>query len=156
MEKIILTEEGKIELEKRLHEINNVLLPKVVERIKVAKEQGDLSENAEYSAARDEQARLAGLAQEIEAKLKYGEVVKIVNADVIQVGSKVTYKDLEENCEYTFAIVGTAEADITQGKISNESPIGKALYGHKVGDVVTVIKPKGGKYEIEIISVEVK
>ncbi len=155
MEKIILTEEGKLELEKRLYELNNILLPKVVERIKAAKEQGDLSENAEYSAARDEQARLAGEAQEIEYKLKYGEVVKVVNADVIQVGSKVTYLDLEENCEYTFAIVGTAEANISQGKISNESPIGKALYGHKAGDVVTVIKPRGGKYDIEIKSVEV-
>ena len=102
-----------------------------------------------------EQARLAGEAQEIEYKLKYGEVVKVVNADVIQVGSKVTYLDLEENCEYTFAIVGTAEANISQGKISNESPIGKALYGHKAGDVVTVIKPRGGKYDIEIKSVEV-
>lgn len=155
MEKIILTEEGKLELEKRLHELNNVLLPQVVERIKIAKEQGDLSENAEYSAARDEQARLAGEAQEIEYKLKYGEVVKVVNAEIIQVGSKVTYKDLEENQEYTFAIVGTAEANLNQGKISNESPIGKALYGKKAGDVVTVLKPRGGKYSIEILNVSV-
>ena len=138
--KIILTEEGKLELEKRRYELNNVLIPQVVERIKAAKEQGDLSENAEYTSARDEQARLNGELQDIE---------------YIQVGSKVVYKDLEENVEYTFAIVGTAEADILNGKISNESPIGKALYGHKVGEVVTVLKPKGGSYKIEILSVEI-
>ena len=154
--KILLTEEGKIELEKRRTELNNVLIPQVVERIKAAKEQGDLSENAEYTAARDEQARLNGELEEVNYKLKYGVVATVTDADVIQVGSKVTYKDLEENAEYTFAIVGTAEADILNGKISNESPIGKALYGHKTGEVVTVLKPKGGSYNIEILSVDVK
>ena len=153
--KIILTEEGKIELEKRRYELNNILIPQVVERIKAAKEQGDLSENAEYTSARDEQARLNGELQDIEYKLKHGVIATVVNADIIQVGSKVVYKDLEVNEEYTFAIVGTAEADILNGKISNESPIGKALYGHKAGEVVTVMKPKGGSYKIEILSVEI-
>ena len=152
--KIVLTLEGKLAYERRRDELNNILLPQIVERIKVAKEQGDLSENAEYTAARDEQARLNGELLEIESILKYAEIITVVNSDVIQVGSKVSYKDLETNEVYSFSIVGTAEADLENGKISNEAPIGKALYGHKVGEVVTVIKPKGGKYEIEIISVE--
>ena len=152
--KIVLTLEGKLAYERRRDELNNILLPQIVERIKAAKEQGDLSENAEYTAARDEQARLNGELLEIESILKYAEIITVVNSDVIQVGSKVAYKDLETNEVYSFSIVGTAEADFENGKISNEAPIGKALYGHKVGEVVTVIKPKGGKYEIEIISVE--
>lgn len=152
--KIVLTLEGKLAYERRRDELNNILLPQIVERIKAAKEQGDLSENAEYTAARDEQARLNGELLEIESILKYAEIITVVNSDVIQVGSKVSYKDLETNEVYSFSIVGTAEADLENGKISNEAPIGKALYGHKVGEVVTVIKPKGGKYEIEIISVE--
>ena len=152
--KIVLTAEGKLAYERRRDELNNILLPQIVERIKAAKEQGDLSENAEYTAARDEQASLNGELLEIESILKYAEIITVVNSDVIQVGSKVSYKDLETNEVYSFSIVGTAEADLENGKISNEAPIGKALYGHKVGEVVTVIKPKGGKYEIEIISVE--
>jgi transcription elongation factor GreA len=152
--KIILTEEGKLNLEKRRYELNNVLIPQVVERIKAAKEQGDLSENAEYTAARDEQARLNGELQDIEYKLKYGEVQTFVDNGTVQVGSVVTYKDLEINEEFTFSVVGTAEADIMSNKISNESPIGKALYGRKQGDVVTVLKPKGGSYNIEILTVE--
>ncbi len=152
--KIVLTAEGKLAYERRRDELNNILLPQIVERIKAAKEQGDLSENAEYTAARDEQARLNGELLEIESILKYAEIVTVVSSDVIQVGSKVSYKDLETNEVYSFSIVGTAEADLENGKISNEAPIGKALYGHKVGEVVTVIKPKGGKYDIEIISVE--
>ena len=152
--KIVITLEGKLAYERRRDELNNILLPQIVERIKAAKEQGDLSENAEYTAARDEQARLNGELLEIESILKYAEIITVVNSDVIQVGSKVSYKDLETNEVYSFSIVGTAEADLENGKISNEAPIGKALYGHKVGEVVTVIKPKGGKYEIEIISVE--
>lgn len=152
--KIVLTLEGKLAYERRRDELNNILLPQIVERIKAAKEQGDLSENAEYTAARDEQARLNGELLEIESILKYAEIITVVNSDVIQVGSKVSYKDLETNEVYSFSIVGTAEADLENGKISNEAPIGKALYGHKVGEVVTVVKPKGGKYEIEIISVE--
>ncbi len=156
MEKeIILTEEGKLQLEKRRYELDNVLIPQVVERIKAAKEQGDLSENAEYDAARAEQGKLNSELEEINYKLKHGKIATIIDADVIQVGSKVVYKDLEENETYTFAIVGTAEADILSGKLSNESPIGKALCGHKAGETVTVYMPKGGSYQIEIQTVEV-
>lgn len=151
MEKIILTEEGKKELEKRLKELRNELIPAVVQRIKTAREQGDLSENAEYHSARDEQGKLEGEALEIETKLKHGEVVKVVDTGLVQVGTKVQYLDIEENEEYTFQIVGTAEADFNKNKISIESPVGQALNGKKPGDVVTVKTPKGGDYQIKII-----
>ena len=143
MEKIILTVEGKKELEQRLKVLKNELIPQVVQRIKVAREQGDLSENAEYTAARDEQAKLEGEKQDIEAKLKYGVVIKSSKKDFVEVGSKLKYLDIEENEEYEFTIVGTAEADLTKNKISNESPVGNALLGRKAGDVVSVKVPAG-------------
>ena len=155
MEKIILTEEGFKELQERLKVLKNELIPAVVQRIKVAREQGDLSENAEYHAARDEKAKLDGEAEDIEAKLKYGEVVVNDRKDIIQVGSKVKYLDLDENAEYVFTIVGTAEADLTNNKISNESPIGAALINRKVGEFCTVTTQKGYKYQIKILEISV-
>ena len=149
MEKIILTEEGFKELQERLKVLKNELIPAVVQRIKVAREQGDLSENA----ARDEKAKLDGEAEDIEAKLKYGEVVVNDRKDIIQVGSKVKYLDLDENAEYVFTIVGTAEADLTNNKISNESPIGAALINRKVGEFCTVTTQKGYKYQIKILEI---
>ena len=153
MEKIILTEEGFKELQERLKVLKNELIPAVVQRIKVAREQGDLSENAEQHAARDEKAKLDGEAEDIEAKLKYGEVVVNDRKDIIQVGSKVKYLDLDENAEYVFTIVGTAEADLTNNKISNESPIGAALINRKVGEFCTVTTQKGYKYQIKILEI---
>ena len=153
MEKIILTEEGFKELQERLKVLKNELIPAVVQRIKVAREQGDLSENAEYHAARDEKAKLDGEAEDIEVKLKYGEVVVNDRKDIVQVGTKVKYLDLDENEEYAFTIVGTAEADLTNNKISNESPIGAALINHKVGEFCTVTTQKGYKYQIKILEI---
>ncbi|MBE5744117.1 MAG: transcription elongation factor GreA [Clostridiales bacterium] len=154
MEKIILTAEGKKELEQRLNVLKNELIPQVVQRIKVAREQGDLSENAEYTAARDEQAKLEGEKQDIENKLKFGEVIASGSkGDIVDVGSKLKYLDMEEKEEYTFTIVGTAEADLTKGKISNESPLGQALVGKKVGDVCVVNAPKGGSYKVKILEI---
>ncbi len=154
MEKVILTEQGKKELEERLKELKNELIPAVVQRIKFAREQGDLSENAEYHAAKDEQAKLNGEMQDIEAKLKYGEVFVATNKDIVQVGSKLTYIDVEEDEEYTFTVVGTAEADLSKGKISIESPIGSAVDGKKIGDVCTVKTAKCGEYKIKILNIE--
>ncbi|MBO7214602.1 MAG: transcription elongation factor GreA [Clostridia bacterium] len=154
MEKIILTAEGKKELENRLNVLKNELIPQVVQRIKVAREQGDLSENAEYTSARDEQAKLEGEKQDIENKLKFGEVIASGDKkDYVEVGTKLRYLDMEENEEYEYTIVGTAEADLAKGKISNESPLGKVLMGKKAGDVCTVIAPKGGSYQVKIIEI---
>lgn len=153
MEKIILTEEGKKELEARLKELKNELIPAVVQRIKVAREQGDLSENAEYHSARDEHAKLEGEAQEIENKLKYGEVVTAKNKGVVDVGTKLKYLDIEEDEEYVFMVVGTAEADLSKNKISIESPIGQAIVGKKAGETVLVKAPKGVGYRIKILEI---
>ncbi len=154
MEKIILTIEGKKELEQRLNVLKNELIPQVVQRIKVAREQGDLSENAEYTAARDEQAKLEGEKQDIENKLKFGEVIEHASKkDVVDVGAKLKYLDMEEKEEYTFTIVGTAEADLSKGKISNESPLGQALMGKKAGDVCVVNTPKGGNYKVKVLEI---
>ncbi len=154
MEKIILTAEGKKELEQRLNVLKNELIPQVVQRIKVAREQGDLSENAEYTSAREEQGKLEGEKHDIETKLKYGEVITATNKKgVVEVGSKLKYLDVEENEEYVFTIVGTAEADLSKGKISNESPLGQALMGKKAGDVCSVKTPKGMTYDVKIIEI---
>lgn len=154
MEKIILTAEGKKELEQRLNVLKNELIPQVVQRIKVAREQGDLSENAEYTSAREEQGKLEGEKHDIETKLKYGEVISATSKkDVIEVGTKLKYLDVDENEEYIFTIVGTAEADLTKGKISNESPLGQALMGKKAGDVCVVKTPKGASYEIKVLEI---
>ncbi len=154
MEKIILTAEGKKELEQRLNVLKNELIPQVVQRIKIAREQGDLSENAEYTSARDEQAKLEGEKQDIENKLKFGEVIASgTKKDIVDVGTKLKYLDMEEKEEYVFTIVGTAEADLTKGKISNESPLGQALMGKKVGDVCIVNAPKGGSYKVKVLEI---
>ncbi len=153
MEQIILTEVGKKELEQRLKELRNELIPAVVQRIKVAREQGDLSENAEYHSARDEQGKLEGEALEIENKLKHGVVVVSKANGAVQIGSEVKYLDVDLEEEYTFTIVGTAEADYTKKRISIESPVGQAILGKKVGDVVNVKAPKGGEYQIKIIEI---
>ena len=153
MEKIKLTVEGKKELEERLKELKNELIPAVVQRIKTAREQGDLSENAEYHSAKDEQGKLEGEALEIENKLKNCEVIQNSHLGIVQLGTKLKYLDVDENEEYEFTIVGTAEADFNKKKISIESPVGYALNGKKAGDVVTVKAPKGGDYQIKILEI---
>ena len=144
-EKVILTKEGLEELEKRLEYLKLVKRPEITERIKVAREFGDLSENAEYDAARNEQAMIEGEILEIEEKLKYAEVISDKNfkKDTVSLGSKVDVYDETYKQDLTFEIVGTTEADVDVGRISNESPIGNALLGRKVGDVVKTEVPEG-------------
>ena len=154
MKEIILTAQGKKELEQRLNELKNELIPQIVERIKIAKEQGDLSENAEYHAAREEQGHLEREKADIEEKLKFGKVVTATKGDAVGIGATVTYIDLEEGEEYTFEIVGTTEANLAKGKISNVSPVGQAMLGKKVGDTCVVVAPKGGNYEIKITALK--
>ena len=154
IEKVILTEEGKLELEKRLEYLKLVKRPEITERIKAAREFGDLSENAEYDAAKNEQALIEGEIVEIEAKLKVAEIIKTSGAnDVVSVGKMVKILDIDFNEESVYEIVGTTEADISKNKISNESPLGKALIGGKVGDIVTVKAPNGD-YTVKIVSID--
>lgn len=154
-EKVILTEEGYQELLKRLDELKFVKRPEITERIKIARDFGDLSENAEYDAAKNEQARIEGEIVEIEAKLKAAEIIKhSSDKNVIAVGMKVKILDLELSEEETYEIVGTTEANISEGRISNECPLGRALVGSKVGATVTVATPaKADEYKVKILEI---
>ncbi len=153
-DKVILTEEGYKQLEKRLEELKFVKRPEITERIKVARDFGDLSENAEYDAAKNEQARIEGEIVEIEAKLKIAEIIKTDgDHEVVGVGIKVRILDVDINEEAVYEIVGTTEADISVGRISNESPLGKALVGAKVGQTVSVKAPKCS-YDVKVLKIE--
>ncbi|MCI5903417.1 MAG: transcription elongation factor GreA [Blautia sp.] len=143
--KNLLTYAGLRKLEDELHDLKVVKRKEVAEKIKEAREQGDLSENAEYDAAKDEQRDIEARIEEIEKILKNAEVVveDEVDLDKISVGCKVRVYDMEFEEEMELKIVGSTEANSLQGKISNESPVGKALIGAKTGDVVDVELPTG-------------
>ena len=138
--KNILTYEGLKKLEDELQDLKVVKRKEVADKIKEAREQGDLSENAEYDAAKDEQRDIEARIEEIEKILKNAEVVveEDVELDKISIGCSVRIYDLEFEEELEYKIVGSTEANSLKGKISNESPVGKALLGKKVGDTVTV------------------
>lgn len=143
--KNILTYAGLKKLEDELHDLKVYKRKEVAGKIKEAREQGDLSENAEYDAAKDEQRDIEARIEEIEKILKNAEVVVEDEVDLatISVGCKVKVYDVEFEEEIEFKIVGSTEANSLQGKISNESPVGQALMGKKVGDVVDVETPAG-------------
>ncbi len=143
-DEVILTKEGKEELEKRLEYLKLTARAEITERIKTAREFGDLSENAEYDAAKNEQAMIEGEIQEIENKLKHAVIIKDgAKKGVVSLGSKVDIVDNDTNEIMTYEIVGTTEADVEMGRISNESPIGNALLGRKAGETLTVNVPIG-------------
>ena len=149
--KNILTYEGLKKYEEELEELKVVKRKEVAEKIKEARAQGDLSENAEYDAAKDEQRDIEARIEELEKILKNVEVVDEDEVDLakISIGCKVRIRDLEDNSEMTYKIVGSTEANSLKGKISNESPVGKALIGLEVGDTATVEVPVGElKYEV--------
>jgi transcription elongation factor GreA len=154
--KVMLTEDGYNKLVEKLNYLKSVRRIEVAERLKAAIALGDLSENSEYDDAKNEQAFLEGEIQDLEAKIRNSDIIKAGSGDVVQMGSKVTVVDLEfaEDGPETFMLVGSTEADPDEGKISNESPLGQALLGQKVGAVVDVHAPAGIiKYEIkEILS----
>ena len=139
---ILLTSDGFLELEEELNELKNVRRPKVIEAIKDARSQGDLSENADYDAARNEQAEVEGRIKELEFML----------ANIVDVGSTVTIKYVDDDEEEVYHIVGRMEADPFENKISNESPIGKAIINKSEGDTVEISSPTGS-YQIKIVSV---
>ena len=153
--KNIMTYAGLKKLEDELHDLKVVRRQEVAEKIREAREQGDLSENAEYDAAKDEQREIEARIEEIEKILKNADVVveEDVDVDVINIGCKVKVYDKEYDEELDFRIVGSTEASSLQGKISNESPVGKALLHHKVGDVVSVETP-AGVMEYKILEIQ--
>ena len=143
--KNILTYEGLKKLEDELQDLKVVKRREIAQKIKEAREQGDLSENAEYDAAKDEQRDIEARIEEIEAILKNAEVVveEEVDLDKINIGCKVKILDIEFNEELEYKIVRSTEANSLKGKISNESPLGHALLGASVGDEVVVEAPAG-------------
>ena len=152
--KNLLTYEGLQKLETELHDLKVVKRKEVAQKIKEAREQGDLSENAEYDAAKDEQRDIEARIEEIEKILKNAEVVveDEVDLDKISVGCRVKIYDFEFEEEVEYSIVGSAEADPMNGKISNESPVGLGLIGHKLGEIVTIETPSGElKFRIDEI-----
>ena len=153
--KNILTYAGLTKLEEELQDLKVNKRSEVAQKIKEAREQGDLSENAEYDAAKDEQRDIEARIEEIEKIHKNAEVVDEDDVDTktINVGCKVRVLDKEYDEELEFKIVGSTEASSLNGMISNESPIAKALFDHKVGDIVTVESPNGS-YEIEIVEIK--
>ncbi len=152
---LVLTKKGFEELEKELEYLKNVRRKEVAEHIKEAKSFGDLSENAEYDEARNEQSLLEGQIQTIENQLKIAKVVDDEELDLskVSIGTKIRLLDVEFNEEETFQLFGTVEADASKGIISNESPIGKAVIGASVGDVVNVEAPVG-TIQYKVLSIE--
>ena len=150
-----MTAEGKKKLEEELEDLKKVKRPEVINRIKIARSFGDLSENSEYTSAKDEQSVVESRISQIIEMLQYAKVIDAdeVAHDEVSIGKKVTVQeDGEEPDVYT--IVGAAESDPDSGKISNDSPIAKALLGKHTGDVVTVETPVGS-YDLTVKSVEV-
>ena len=143
--KHILTYEGLKKYEDELQDLKIHRRQEIAQKIKEAREQGDLSENAEYDAAKDEQRDIEARIEELEKILKNAEVVveDEVDLDKINIGCIVKILDVEYSEELDYKIVGSTEANSLKGKISNESPVGKALIGHKVGDTVEVETPAG-------------
>ncbi len=157
MHKIPMTPEGKKKLEERLRHLKAVERPKNIRAIEEARGHGDLSENAEYHAAKEEQAHLAREMREIEDKLARAQIIdpSKMNHTKITFGATVRLVDLEEGEEKTYQIVGPDESDVKLGKISVASPIAKALIGKEVGEIVTVHTPNGQK-ELEVAGIEFK
>ena len=152
--KNILTYQGLKKLEDELQELKVVRRKEVAAKIKEAREQGDLSENAEYDAAKDEQRDIEARIEDIEKILKNAEVVveEEVDLDKISIGCNVKILDIEFDEELEYKIVGSTEANSLKGKISNESPVGKALLGKQVGDIVKV-ETAGGEFEYKVLSI---
>ncbi len=153
--KNILTYEGLRQLEEELQDLKVNRRKAVAGKIKEAREQGDLSENAEYDAAKDEQRDIEARIEEIERILKNAEVVveDEVDVDVINIGCKVKILDLEYNEEMEYKLVGSTEANSLKGKISNESPVGQALLGARIGDIVNV-ETHSGIIQYKILEIQ--
>ena len=152
--KNILTYEGLKKLEDELENLKVVRRKEVSQKIKEAREQGDLSENAEYDAAKDEQRDIEARIEELEKILKNAEVVVEEEADLdkVSIGCSVKILDCEFEEELEYKIVGSTEANSLKGKISNESPVGKALLGKQVGDTVIVETP-AGEFSYKVLSI---
>jgi transcription elongation factor GreA len=152
-EAIFLTLGGRRKLEEELEYLCTVRRAEIAERIRSAKEEGDIMENAAYDYAKEEQAFVEGRIQDLETTLSKAILIEGGSTDEVGLGARVTLMERGEDTPETYQIVGSVEADPTRGRISNESPIGKALLGHGVGDEVAVSTP-GGILHFQIVSIE--
>jgi transcription elongation factor GreA len=155
IDEVLLTQEGYQKLEEELKYLVNVKRREIAKRIKIAREFGDISENSEYDDAKNEQAFIEGRIKEIENMLRNARIVKYdeITGERVSLGTTVELLDTETKEEFSYTIVGSVEADPLNYKISNESPIGKTILGHKAGDIVKVQVPSGIT-EYEILSIE--
>ncbi|MDD3341243.1 MAG: transcription elongation factor GreA [Bacilli bacterium] len=149
---VYITKQGLEELEKELNYLKLERRPDVINALKEARALGDLSENAEYDSARADQAEVEGRIAELEAMLDHAVVISEVSTDKVSIGNTVTLKYVEDGDTEEYSIVGIKEADPFSNKISNESPIAKAIMGFSVGKVVSVESPNG-KYDVEIVHI---
>jgi transcription elongation factor GreA len=152
----VITQEGLEKLKEEIETLSTVKRREVAERIKEAREFGDISENAEYDDAKNEQALLEQRIAQLEERLRRSEVIdsKDIDTSEVSVGTIVHVKDQKSGDSQKFQIVGSAEADPTEQKLSNESPIGMALMGHKRNEVVSVEAPRGPKRKLKITKIE--
>ncbi|WP_416149252.1 transcription elongation factor GreA [Salipaludibacillus sp. HK11] len=152
-DKHYMTLEGKEKLEKELKYLISEKRKEVVERIKVARSFGDLSENSEYDSAKEEQGFVEGRIQQIEGMIRNSQIIEEdSDSSVVALGKTVTFKELPDGDEEVYTIVGRAEADPIEGKISNDSPMAQSLFGKGVGEQVVVSTP-GGDMKVEITKV---
>jgi transcription elongation factor GreA len=151
LKEVILTKEGYERLKKEIDYLRNDKRREVAERIRVAREFGDIAENAEYDDAKNEQAMLEHKIAQLEERLMAARVIekKEISKDVVSIGSHVRLRDIEAKQTFEYRIVGSAEANPAEQKLSNESPVGRAIMGHKKGETVDVETPRGSlKYKI--------
>ncbi len=151
MKEVILTPEGFEKLKQEIEYLSNDKRREVADRIRQAREFGDIAENAEYDDAKNDQALLEHRIATLEERLRAARVIDAgeITADAVSIGSRVKLKDIDANETVEYHIVGSAEADPAERKLSNESPVGKAIMGHKKGDVVEVSAPRGSlKFKI--------
>jgi transcription elongation factor GreA len=145
LKEVILTQDGYKKLQQEIDRLRTEKRREVAERIRVAREFGDIAENAEYDDAKNEQAMLEHKIAQLEERLLSARVItkKEISKDAVSVGSHVRLRDMQANKTFEYHIVGSAEANPAENKLSNESPVGKAIMGHKKGDVVEVAAPRG-------------
>ena len=152
----VLTPEGLEDLKAKIHHLQTDKRREIAERIKEAREFGDIAENSEYDDAKNEQAMLEKQIADLEEKLRGARVIdkKAIDTDAVDVGVTVHVKDQKSGKSTNYSIVGSAEADPTEHKLSNESPIGKALVGHNRGEIVSVPVPRGPARKLKITKIE--
>ena len=148
-----MTAVGRAELEKELEALKTAGRIDIAEKLKVARSYGDLSENSEYDEAKSEQAKIEARITELEYQLDHAEIIDVADNDAVSMGSKVVVRRLSDGFEATYEIVGFAQSDPAGGKMSDESPVGKALIGAKIGETVVVEAPIGN-LEYEILRLE--